>query len=283
MDLTVVVLTYDSAGTIERCLDSLARRPTRPPRSSSSTTTRADRTLAAGGRRSRAQRRVPVRVLRNGSHNISRGPQPGSRGGPHRPGGVPGLRRLRRRRLDRRRWSTAFAADAGVRGRRRRGRRRPRDAVRRRVAVNDATVRQLATSGCTAGQRLQHGGAPGGGRRRAASTSGGCTPRTSSSSTGRVGALGDRAGRPGLAREPGHRRAATGRQMYRYGMWKVRYAIHTGDVRLGRLHPAVAMLVAAAAGLLGVTVAAAGVPGPVASPRPLVVAALRRPARGCCR
>ena len=72
MQISVVVLTYNSARTIDRCLDSLAAQRTAPAEILIVDDASTDGTLAAV-EAFRDRCGTPVRVLRNGSHNISRG------------------------------------------------------------------------------------------------------------------------------------------------------------------------------------------------------------------
>ncbi|HET9516266.1 MAG TPA: glycosyltransferase, partial [Actinoplanes sp.] len=239
------VLTYDSAATIEACLASLAAQHRHPGEvivvddDSTDHTLRLVRRFAATGV-------LPVRVIRNGSHNISRGRNLGlaaartelvaflDSDARAEPGWVAGL-------VD------AFADErvAVVGG----------DVVvdhatafAAAIAVNDGAVRELAT----AGELLVSG----------------CNMAVH---TARVGGQRfderwvhaedieyvDRVG--GWAVAPAavvwHESRATvrgyARQMYRYGLWKVRYTIHTGNLRLVDWTPLVAVAGALA---LGVTV-----------------------------
>jgi glycosyltransferase involved in cell wall biosynthesis len=72
VQITVVVLTYNSASTIDACLASLAAQRPRPAEVLVVDDASTDGTLAAV-RGFAVRSGLNVRVLRNGSHNISRG------------------------------------------------------------------------------------------------------------------------------------------------------------------------------------------------------------------
>jgi glycosyltransferase involved in cell wall biosynthesis len=246
VDLTVVVLTYDSAATIEACLASLAAQNRRPTEvvvvdddSTDSTLSLVDTFTRTGA--------VPVRVIRNGSHNISRGRNLGLAAS--RTDLVAFLDSDARAEPG---WVSAlvdvFASGPGVAVVGGDVVADHATAFAAAIAVNDGAVRRLATSG--------------------ALLVSGCNMAVH---RGRVGGhlfderwvhaedieYVDRVG--GWAVAPAavvlHESRATargyGRQMYRYGMWKVRYTIHTRNIRLVDWTPLVAM---AGALVLGVAV-----------------------------
>lgn len=246
MDISVVVLTYNSARTVDRCLDSLAAQRVPPAEIIVVDDDSTDGTLiAVAAFRDRCE--VPVRVLRNGSHNISRGRNLGL--------AVAGTRLVAF--LDSDAWAaadwtheliTTFAADAGVGvvG----GGIDTAHASRfaEAVAVNDDTVRQLATSG--------------------ALLVGGCNMALDLTAVGderfderwvhaedieyvdRVGERCRWAVAPAARVWHESRAAPRGylRQMYRYGMWRVRYAARTRKVRAVDYVPTVVLLAGVALG-----------------------------------
>jgi glycosyltransferase involved in cell wall biosynthesis len=272
VDLTVVVLTYDSAATIEACLASLAVQDRSPAEilvvdddSSDDTLSLVQRFVRTGA--------VPVRVIRNGSHNIARG----------RNLALAAARTDLVAFLDsdaraERGWvaalSAAFAAGehvAVVGG----------DvladhatAFAAAIAVNDGAVRDLATDG--------------------ALLISGCNMAVH-----RVRVRGhlfderwvhaedieyvDRVGGWAIAPQARvlHESRATvrgyARQMYAYGMWKVRYTIHTGDIRLVDYTPVAAMLAAVVLGVAASPWLLLAYPA-MSVAETVVVAVLRRPA-----
>ncbi|WP_240670150.1 glycosyltransferase [Actinoplanes solisilvae] len=72
MEISVIVLTYNSARTIDRCLDSLVAQEVAPAEIIIVDDDSTDTTLAAV-EEFRGRCDIPVSVLRNGQHNISRG------------------------------------------------------------------------------------------------------------------------------------------------------------------------------------------------------------------
>jgi glycosyltransferase involved in cell wall biosynthesis len=227
--ISVVVLTLDSARTVGACLDSLSAQRLPPAEVIVVDDGSTDVTLAAVAAFA-ATAPVPVRVLRNGSHNISRGRNIGMAAAHSRlvafldsdawadPGWTEGL-------VDTFRAEpgtavvgggviAAYASDFAA-----------------AVAVNDDTVRRLATSGSllvsgcnmvvdtglldgeTFDERWVHA--------------------EDIEFVHRV------SGRFGWAVAPTavvrHESRINPRryfgQMYRYGLWKVRYTAHTGHVR----------------------------------------------------
>jgi glycosyltransferase involved in cell wall biosynthesis len=236
--LTVVVLTFDSAGTVAACLESVARQQPPPAEILVVDDDSADDTLTlvAGVA---AGIDVPVRVLRNGSHNISRGRNLGLAAA--RPGVVAFLDSDARAEPG---WTAALLAafaDPGVAVVGGGVDTDHASAFAAAVAVNDGVVRRLAT----AGKLLVSG----------------CNMAVH---TERVGGAAfderwvhaedieyvDRVGRWAVAPAARVRHASRStprgyaRQMYRYGLWKVRYTVHTGDLRLVDYSPAVALLAA---------------------------------------
>lgn len=243
MDLTVVVLTFNNSRTITACLDSVDRQTTPPVEIVLVDDDSTDDTLALV--RSFAERSsVPVRILRNGRRNISRG----------RNIGIAAVETPLMAFLD----SDAYAEPEWVAelikafG-------RPDVAIvgggvlaahatpfAAAVAVSDSAVRDLAARGTiefsTCNMALH---------------------------TGRIqGEQFDerwvyaedveyvhRVGRAVIAPEARvrHESRATVRgylrQMYWYGLWKVRYTVHTGEVRLVD-YSATAALLLAGAGLI---------------------------------
>ena len=205
MDVTVVVLTYDSAATIDACLRSLAAQTLPPAEIVIVDDDSTDTTLARVADFAAAVV-TPVRIVRNGSHNISRGRNLGIAAARTplvafldsdacaEPGWIAGARH-----------AFGAAPDAAVVGggvvtahatdvrRRHRGQRRrgPRPG---RVAAPCSSA--AATWPCTATASVRTG-----------STSGGCTPRTSSTSTGSAGGRSHRL--RGCRTRAGPRRADT--------------------------------------------------------------------------
>jgi glycosyltransferase involved in cell wall biosynthesis len=234
VEITVVVLTYNSAATLPACLDSLAAQQHQPAEvlivDDDSTDMSVDLARGYTGR-------LPIRILRNGSHNISRG----------RNMGLAAARQPVVAFLDSDAWAepgwtaavlaafsenTHTAVVGGAVLADHTGR------LAAAIAINDGTTRHLASSG-----KLLVGG---------------CnmavhTARTSELFDERwVHAedieFTDRVGRWSVApaarvwHESRPTVAGYFRQMYRYGLWKVRYTLHTGDARLADYSPAVAMV-----------------------------------------
>ena len=244
MDLSVVVLTYNSARTIDRCLDSLDAQEHAPAEIVVVDDDSTDGTLAAV-EAFRERSAVPVRVLRNGSHNISCG----------RNLGIAAARSRLVAFIDSDAWAVtgwtrdlvaAFAADPGLAVVGGGIETAHATAFAEAVAVNDATVRQLATSGVL--------------------LVGGCNLAVN------LDALDgqlfderwvhaediefiDRVSRWRVvpAALVWHESRATPRgylrQMYRYGIWRVRYAAHTRSVRAVDYVPSLVMLAAVLAGV----------------------------------
>jgi glycosyltransferase involved in cell wall biosynthesis len=236
VDLTVVVLTYDSAATIEACLASLAAQTRRPYEILIVDDDSTDDTLALVDVFTRNSA-ADVRVIRNGSHNISRGRNLGiaaartdlvaflDSDARAEPGWVAALTDV-----------FAGGAQVAVVG---------GDVIADHatdfaaaIAVNDGAVRELATagallvSGCN--MALHRG------RVRGHLFDERWVHAEDIEYVDRVG---------GWAVAPAakvhHESRATargyGRQMYRYGLWKVRYTLHTRDVRMVDYTPVAAL------------------------------------------
>jgi glycosyltransferase involved in cell wall biosynthesis len=267
VQLTVVVLTYDSAATIEACLRSVAAQ-TRPPAEvlvvdddSTDATLTIVRDLALG---------LPIRVLRNGSHSISRGRNIGIEAARTplvafldsdaraEPGWAAGLVAAFADP------AVAIAGGAVVADH--------ATAFAAAVAVNDDAVRQLATSGnllvsgCNLalhtdrvdGQRFDER----------------WVHADDVEYTNRVGRW---AVVPDAVVRHSSRSTAAGyfRQMYAYGAWKVRYTLHTGEVRLVDYSPLAALAVAVGGAVVSPWLLLA-YPGLCAA-ETVAVAAYRRP------
>jgi GT2 family glycosyltransferase len=268
VELTVVVLTYNSAGTLRACLDSLAAQHRRPAEvlivDDDSTDTSRDLAREYIGR-------LPLQILRNGSHNISRGRNLGIAAARY-----PVVAFLDSDARAEPGWTAAvlaaFAADthvAVVGGAVLAGHAGQLAAA---IAINDGIVRRLTVSG-----KLLVSG---------------CNMAVH---TGRTEELFDerwvhaedveftsRVGRWSVAPAAqvwhNSRPTAAGyfRQMYRYGLWKVRYTVHTGDARLVDYSPAVAMVASAGLACLSPWLALAYPALSVAET--IVVAGIARPA-----
>lgn len=243
MDLTVVVLTYDSAATLPACLQSLAAQRTPPAEIIVVDDDSTDATLdiAAAFARDGA---VGVRVLRNGSHNISRGRNIGMAAAT-----TPLVAFLDSDARADAGWVAAlieaFAADPDV-------------AVvggavdtdhatpfAEAIAVNDGTVRRLATGGAllVSGCNMAVHPARAGGHRFDERW-------VHAEDIEYVDRVGPFAIAPQARVWHSSRATPRGylRQMYRYGLWKARYTAHTGNVRIVDYSPTVAMLGAALLG-----------------------------------
>jgi glycosyltransferase involved in cell wall biosynthesis len=244
VDLTVVVLTYNSARTITACLDSLERQTVAPAEILVVDDDSTDDTLVRV-REFAARSAIGVRVLRNGARNISRG----------RNIGIAGTRTPLLAYLDSDAWAEpewvaeltrAFTgSDAAIVGG---GVLAAHDTLfAEAVAVNDGAVRDLAASGTIL-----------------------FTTCNMTVHTGRIGAerfderwryaedvefvhrVGHAIVEP--AARVWHESRATVRgylrQMYSYGLWKVRYTVHTGEFRLVDYSATAAMLLTVALGFV---------------------------------
>ena len=248
MPISVVVLTFNSARTIDRCLDSLAAQRVAPAEIVVVDDDSADGTLAAVAAFS-ARSGLPVRLLRNGSHNISRGRNLGLSAAQNRLVAF----------LDSDAWAApdwigelekAFAAGEGVGvvG----GGVDTAHASRfaEAVAVNDATVRQLATSGellvggCNMAVDLAAVGGERFDERWVHAEDIEFVDRIESRARWVV-APAARVWHESRAAPRGYLR-----QMYRYGMWRVRYAARTGKVRAVDYVPTAVMLAAVVLGVV---------------------------------
>lgn len=245
MDVTVVVLTYDSAATIDACLRSLAAQTVPPAEIVIVDDDSTDTTLARVADFAAAVV-TPVRIVANGSHNISRGRNLGIAAARTplvafldsdacaEPGWTAGL-------VD----AFGAAPDAAVVG----GGVVTAHATdfAEAIAVNDGAVRDLAASG--------------------ALLVSGCNMAVHRDRIGPhrfderwvhaedieyVNRVGRWAVAPAARVSHESRATARGyfRQMYRYGLWKVRYSIHTRDVRLVDYTPTVAMVAAVLAAVV---------------------------------
>jgi glycosyltransferase involved in cell wall biosynthesis len=227
VSISVVVLTYNSARTVGACLDSLAAQRLPPAEVVVVDDDSTDATLAVvTAFRERAT--VPVRVLRNGSHNISRGRNLGMAAATSRyvafldsdawadPGWTAAL-------------AEAFGTGAAVVGG---GVVAAHASVfAEAVAVNDETVRELVTSGSLLVS----------GCNMAVDTGllGGETFDERWVHAEDIEFVHRVSGRlkwtvaPGAVVRHESRVGPRGylRQMYRYGLWKVRYTARTGHVR----------------------------------------------------
>jgi glycosyltransferase involved in cell wall biosynthesis len=246
--ISVVILAYDSGRTIEACLNSIAAQTPRPAEVLLVDDDSSDETVAKA--RAVADRAgLPLRVLRNGSHNISHGRNVGldaARG--------PVVAFVDSDAVVEPGWTSAildtFDADPNV-------------AVvggevvtahasqfAEAVALNDATVRDLFTrgellvSGCNmalrtdllSGERFDPA----------------WVHAEDVEFVDRI----NRRHRWGLARGAvaRHESRSTPRgylsQMYRYGLWKVRYAKTTGNIRPVDYVPSAVLVCSALAGAI---------------------------------
>ncbi|MCW2610043.1 MAG: epsJ [Cryptosporangiaceae bacterium] len=227
--LTVVVLTYDSSRTVEACLDSLAAQDPPPDEILVVDDDSTDDTLT---RVEAARRRhgLPLRTVRNGAHNISRGRNLGldaatgdivaflDSDAVATPGWAAGLR-------------SAFAADPDVAVVGGAVEAVHASAFAEAVALNDETVRDLFTrgellvSGCNMALRPDLLG----GERFDPSW----VHAEDVEYVDRIGRTHRWAVTPGARVRHESRADPRGylRQMYRYGLWKVRYTLTTGKVR----------------------------------------------------
>jgi glycosyltransferase involved in cell wall biosynthesis len=244
VDLTVVILTYNSARTIAACLSSVARQ-TRPPAEilvvdDDST----DETLALV-QKFAADSATPVRVLRNGRRNISRGRNLGIAATR-----TPLLAFLDSDAYAEPEWVAALIAafaspEVAIVG----GEVLAAHATRfaAAVAISDGAVRDLAASGTilfTTCNMALHTGRVGGHRfdeRWVYAEDVEYVHRVG----GAVIAPAARVWHESRATVRGYLR-----QMYQYGLWKVRYTVRTREVRLVDYSATAALVLSAAAGLL---------------------------------
>jgi glycosyltransferase involved in cell wall biosynthesis len=246
--ISVVILAYDSGRTIEACLSSLAAQTPRPAEVLLVDDDSSDDTVAKA--RAVADRaRLPLRVLRNGSHNISHGRNVGLDAAR-----APVVAFVDSDAVVEPGWTNALLdtfdadPDVAVVG----GEVVTAHASRfaEAIALNDATVRDLFTrgellvSGCNMALRTD---LLGGERFDPA-----WVHAEDVEFVDRI----HRRHRWGLA--PGavarHESRSTPRgylsQMYRYGLWKVRYAKTTGHIRPVDYVPSAVLVFSALAGAL---------------------------------
>jgi glycosyltransferase involved in cell wall biosynthesis len=244
VDLTVVVLTYNSARTITACLESVDRQ-TRPPAEilvvdddSTDDTLAKVRSFAAGST-------VPVRTIRNGHRNISRG----------RNLGIAAVRTPLLAFLDSDAWAEpewvaeltdAFArSDAAIVG----GGVVAAHATRfaEAIAVSDGAVRDLAARGtllfstCNMALHTERVGGERFDERWVYAEDVEYVHRVGNG----VVAPAARVWHESRATVRGYLR-----QMYWYGLWKVRYTRHTGEFRLVDYSATVALLLSVATGVV---------------------------------
>jgi glycosyltransferase involved in cell wall biosynthesis len=277
MDISVVVLTCDSARTIDRCLDSVAAQRVAPAEIIVVDDDSTDATLAAV-EAFRGRCAVPVRVLRNGSRNISRGRNLGL--------AAAGTRLVAF--IDSDAWAapgwtheliSAFQVNAGV------GvvgggiDAAHASSFAEAVAVNDDTVRQLTTSGCllvsTCNMALDRT-AVGDERfdeRWVYAEDHEFVDRIERRSRWVVAP----AARVWHESRPTPRGYL--RQMYRYGMWRIRYAAHTGKVRAIDHVPTAVLLAGVVLGAAVSPWLLLAVPGMSVAEAVFVIASRRPPAR----
>jgi glycosyltransferase involved in cell wall biosynthesis len=244
VDLTVVVLTYNSARTIEACLESATRQTRRPAEilvvddDSTDDTLARVHAFAAGSA-------VPVRILRNGARNISRGRNIGIAATR-----TPLLAFLDSDAYAEPEWVAALTAafepaDVAIVG----GEVLAAHATRfaAAVAVTDGAVRDLAARGTilftTCNMALHTGRVRGHGFDER---------WVYAEDVEYVHRVGHAVIAP--AARVWHESRATVRgylrQMYRYGLWKVRFTRHTGEFRLVDYSASAALVLSAAAGLV---------------------------------
>jgi glycosyltransferase involved in cell wall biosynthesis len=244
VDLTVVVLTYNSAATVEACMNSLDWQSRRPAEILVVDDDSIDDTLALV-RAFAAHSAVPVRILSNGSHNISRGRNLGITAA-----GTPLIAFLDSDACAEPDWVaeliTAFEPpEVAIVGGEVLAAHVTRFAAA--IAVSDGAVRDLAAdgnmliSGCN---MALHKGRVGGQRFDER-----WVHAEDIEFANRVGG-----GVVAPAARVWHESRATVRaylrQMYRYGLWKVRYTVHTRDVRLVDYSATATLVLSAAAGLV---------------------------------
>jgi glycosyltransferase involved in cell wall biosynthesis len=243
VDLTVVVLTYNNARTITACLASVDRQPMSPAEIVVVDDDSTDDTLALV--RSFADHSaVPVRVLRNGHRNISRGRNIGIAAA-----GTPLVAFLDSDAYAEPQWVAELVRAFG----------RPDVAIvgggvlaahatrfAAAVAVSDGAVRDLAARGTilfsTCNMAL-HTGRIGGQR---------FDERwVYAEDVEYVHRVGNAVIAPAARVSHESRATVRGylRQMYWYGLWKVRYTVHTREIRLVD-YSATAALLLSVAGLL---------------------------------
>ncbi|GAA2519134.1 glycosyltransferase [Winogradskya humida] len=248
MPISVVVLTYDSARTIDRCLDSLAGQRLEPAEIIVVDDDSTDGTLAAV-EEFRARSIVPVRVLRNGSHNISRG----------RNLGMAAARTRLVAFLDSDAWADdgwtselvdAFRGDPGVAVVGGGVETAHASAFAEAIAVNDATIRRLATSGvlliagCNMAVHLDRLDGEVFDERWVHAEDIEFVDRVKQRHGWRIV--------PAAVVRHESRATPRGylRQMYRYAIWRVRYAAHTRTARAIDYVPTAVMLAAVLAAVL---------------------------------
>jgi glycosyltransferase involved in cell wall biosynthesis len=231
MSITVVVLTYNSSRTVGACLESLAAQRVPPAEVIVVDDDSTDGTLDVVAR---FQAPFPVRVLRNGSHNISRGRNIGMAAAGTRlvafldsdacadPGWTGAL--VEAFRLGATAGTAVGVVGGGVVA-------AHASDFARAVAVNDETVRDLATSGSllVSGCNL----AVDTGLLRGETFDERWVHAEDIEFVHRVSTWVGWAVAPAAVVHHESRVGLRGyfRQMYRYGLWKVRYTARTGHVR----------------------------------------------------
>jgi glycosyltransferase involved in cell wall biosynthesis len=243
VDLTVVVLTYNSARTVAACLESVARQTVAPAEILVVDDDSTDDTLALVSRFA-AGSAIPVRVLRNGHRNISRGRNLGIAATR-----TPLLAFLDSDAYAEPEWVAAIAAafeppEVAIVGGEVLAAHDTRFAAA--IAVSDGAVRDLAASGTilfTTCNMALHTGRVGGGR---------FDERwVFAEDVEYVHRVGNAVIAPGARVWHESRATVRGylRQMYQYGLWKVRYTVHTREVRLVDYSATAALVLSAVAGL----------------------------------
>jgi glycosyltransferase involved in cell wall biosynthesis len=277
VSISVVVLTYNSARTIESCLESLAAQRRPPAEVIVVDDDSTDDTLAIVAKVA-DRTGLPVRVVRNGSHNISRGRNLGIDAATTRL--VAFLDSDARAEPT---WTRALVAAFGA---------GPDVAVvggavvaahttrfAEAISVNDSTVRALATSGA-----LLIGGcnmAVDVGRLRGERFDVRWRHAEDIEFTNRVSRHAGWAVAPAAEvwHESRARMAGYFSQMYRYGLWKVRYTLRTGHLRPIDLVPSAVLVTSVLAAIVLSPIALLGFPGLCVAESLFVIAYRRPPVR----
>jgi glycosyltransferase involved in cell wall biosynthesis len=243
--LTVIVLTYNSAGSLAACLDSLARQTVPPAEVIVVDDASADGTLDIA-RAFQDRGTLPVRILHNGSNVIAKGRNIGLRAAT-----TPVVAFIDSDAWAEPGWAGALLAalearpDVGIVGGEVLAHHTSRFA--RAIATNDAVVRELAASGellcgtCNMGVHRERAGHALFDERWVYAEDVEFVSRVG----GRDGWTTTREAR--VWHESRRGPAAYFRQMRRYGLWKVHYTVRTRQFRAVDYVPSVVLLLSLAA------------------------------------